>query len=304
MKWHKQGLIYVPNGKQSWSKTHAMVPTPELLEDRIRIYLTSCDELGVGRAGYIEVSAEDPKNILHITETPILDIGLPGSFDDNGIIPTSVLTLPDGRKYLYYVGFEIGTKIPYRMLTGIAQSKNQGKTFERVLRTPILERSQKELYFRCGPFVMLDDGLFKLWYVAGSEWFNLNGKDVPVYTIHYLESNDGLTWGNEGLECLKMESQDEHGFGRPYVIKEKGLYKMFYSIRFKQKGYRLGYAESRNGVDWQRKDNEMGLDASQSGWDSETVCYSAVISYRDRTYLFYNGNDFGRSGFGYACLEK
>lgn len=123
MKWHKRGLIYVPNGQQSWAKTHAMLPTPELLDDRIRIYLGSCDELGIGRAGYIDVSAEDPKNILHISETPLLDIGLPGSFDDNGVVPTSILTLPDGRKYLYYVGFEIGTKIRYRLLTGVAQEQ-------------------------------------------------------------------------------------------------------------------------------------------------------------------------------------
>lgn len=303
MFWHKQGLIYAPDGQLSWAKSHAMIPTPELIEDRIRIYLSSCDDKGIGRVGYIDVLANNPKQILKISQAPLLDIGLPGAFDDNGVIPTSVLTLPNGTKYLYYVGFEICTNIRYRLLTGVAKSTDRGESFVRVKRTPVLERSNKELYFRCGPFVMLDDDVFKLWYVAGSDWLRLKDKDVPIYTIHYLESKDGLIWKDEGYECLQISSEDEHGFGRPYVIKEHGLYKMFYSIRMKDKGYRLGYAESQNGVDWLRKDNEIGLDTSPTGWDSETVCYSAVIKYRDQTYLFYNGNDFGRTGIGYASLE-
>jgi hypothetical protein len=304
MKWCKQGLIYSPDGQLWWAKTHAIIPTPELIGGSIRLYHSSCDDMGIGRIGYIDVAAENPKVILSVSQSPLLDIGLPGTFDENGVLPTSILTLPDGKKYLYYVGFELGRKIRYRLLTGLAVSSDGGLTFVKFKQTPILERSSKELHIRGGSFVMQDQGVFKLWYLAGSHWISLNGKTQPVYSIHYLESSDGFTWGTEGHECLPVTRDDEYGFGRPFVVKENNAYKMFYSIRKKDTGYRLGYAESNNGVDWERKDELLGVEPSLSGWDSQAVCYSSVVAYRNNTYLFYNGNDFGRTGIGYAILEN
>src|SRR4051812_13265197 len=105
MEWTKKRLIYVANGQFPWAKSHAMIPTPVAIsDDIIRIYLTFCDENGVGRVGYIDVDAKDPAKILNISEKPVLDIGLPGTFDENGAVQTSLVKLPDGRQYLYYVG--------------------------------------------------------------------------------------------------------------------------------------------------------------------------------------------------------
>lgn len=79
---------------------------------------------------------------------------------------------------------------------------------------------------------------------------------------------------------------------------------MFYSVRYVDKLYRLGYAESKDGVNWIRKDNEIGIDVSADGWDSEMICYPAVVKTNNKTFLFYNGNNNGASGFGYAELIK
>jgi len=303
MKWEKQGLIYTPDGSFSWAKSHAMIPTPCLLtSDIIRIYLNCCDAKGISRVGFIDVNAHHPKEIINIAANPILEIGQAGTFDENGVVQTSIVTLADGKKYLYYVGFELGTQIRYRLFTGAAIS-DDGETFSRIRKTPILERSDAELYFRCGPFVLFDENKFKLWYVAGSQWLTIDNKEMPIYTIHYLESLDGIHWGQAGQLCIDIQQEDEHGFGRPYVIKEDGLYKMFYSIRKKQIGYRLGYAESKDGIHWIRKDHEIGIDVSPTGWDSEMICYSAVMKYDDKVYLFYNGNGFGKTGLGLATLE-
>jgi predicted GH43/DUF377 family glycosyl hydrolase len=305
MKWKKMGLIYAADGAYVWAKTHAMIPTPELVSDEtIRIYLTFCDANGVGRVGYVDVDADMPSKVLGISKKPVLDVGVPGTFDENGVLQCSVVTLPDGKKYLYYAGFELGTKIRYRLLSGLAVSDDLGNSFHRRQRTPILERSDDELYFRGGPYVMLEDGLFKMWYVAGSNWIVIDGKSMPVYTINYLISPDGINWAGSGKVCIDIQNDNEHGFGRPYVIRDGGLYKMFYSIRIRYKGYRLGYAESSEGINWTRKDREIGIDVSEEGWDSETICYSAVIKVRDKVYMFYNGNDFGRTGFGFALLES
>lgn len=304
MKWHKQGLLYVADNTYSWASSHAMLPTPILLNNGLlRIYLTFCDKHGIGRVGFVDVLPQNPKEIVQISTTPVLDIGQPGAFDDNGVLQTSIVQLSDGRQYLYYVGFELGTKIRYRLLTGLAICEDGSNTFHRVSKSPVLERSDKELFFRCGSFVLLDNHIFKIWYVAGSEWTRINGKEMPVYIIKYMESQDGVQWGDEGHICISIENDAEHGFGRPYVYKQAGRYKMFYSIRMKKIGYRLGYAESDDGINWQRLDHKISIDVSSSGWDSEMICYSSIIHYQDKTYLFYNGNDFGRTGVGYAILE-
>lgn len=301
--WKKKGLIFVADQHADWMQSHAMIPTVDKIsEDRLRIYLTFCDAKGIGRVGFVEVDATDPSRVLRISDKPALDIGLPGTFDENGVLQTSVVSLPDGRKFLYYAGFELGTQIRYRLLTGLAISEDGGLTFKRVKKTPVLERSDSELHFRGGPFVLFDEGRFKMWYVAGSEWQIIDGKSMPVYVVKYVESADGIHWPEEGRVCIPIQHENEHGFGRPYVVKENGLYRMFYSIRVKHLGYRLGYAESKDNIEWIRKDKEIGLDVSPSGWDSQIICYSAVVSAKGKTYMFYNGNEFGKSGFGYAEL--
>lgn len=304
MRWNKRGVIYIPDGTLPWAKTHAMLPTPECLSsDRLRLYLTFCDHQGVGRTGFIDVDRRDPRRVLDVSPKPVLDIGSPGTFDENGVAACSSVNLPDGRTYLYYVGFELGTKIRYRLLTGLAISRDGGASFQRLRQTPVLERTDTELFFRCGPFAMLDNGLFKLWYVAGDRWTEIEGKSMPVYVIKYLESPDGIQWGDEGRVCIDLEHDREHGFGRPYVVRDPDRYRMFYSIRIRSKGYRLGYAESDDGLRWTRKDAEIGLDVSPSGWDSRSVCYAAVIRIDGRLHMFYNGNEFGRTGVGYAVSE-
>jgi predicted GH43/DUF377 family glycosyl hydrolase len=254
--------------------------------------------------GYVDLDPIDPLKVLRVSVEPVLDVGVQGAFDDNGVIGASIISTSDGRLFMYYVGFELCHHIRYRLLTGLAVSSNGGASFQRVQQTPILERSDKELFFRCGPFAMLDGGVFKLWYVAGSQWTEIDGRDMPVYTIKYLESSDGINWGREGRVCIDLTDDQEYGFGRPYVIKDCGIYKMFYSIRVKHKGYRLGYAESTDGMDWIRKDDEIGIDVSETGWDSQMICYSAVVRVKDSLYMFYNGNNFGETGFGWALLDQ
>lgn len=305
MKWHKLGVVWSTDGKQPWSKSHAMGPTPYLRDDEtIRVFLTTLDEQGRGRPIYVDVAADNPTKVLNVSSRPLLDIGLLGTFDDNGLMAISFVQPKPGELFMYYAGFEICTQIRYRILSGLAISRDGGETFQRYSKAPILERTDEELYFRGGPFAMLDEGVFKLWYVAGSEWMPLNGKDMPVYDLRYQESTDGIHWADRGTLSMAITGEDEHGFGRPWVIKRgPNDYQLFYSIRRRSFGaYRLGYAESKDGINWVRKDAEIGLDVSSEGFDSNAIMYSAVISVKGKTYCFYNGNNFGEEGFGIAEL--
>ena len=305
MHWKKHGLVYRPDRSLSWAQSHAMIPTPVRIDsERIRIFITSCDVSGIGRPGYVDVSAADPRRVLSVGKVPLLAIGDPGTFDENGVLTCSVAKGSEGEMLMYYVGFELGTKIRYRLLTGLAVSHDQGETFTRVKKTPVLERSDRELYFRCGPCCIKETHGFKMWYVGGDRWMDVKGKQMPVYDIRYIESEDGYTWPERGEVQISITQEDEHGFGRPYVIpKPQGGYRLFYSVRRISCGaYRMGYAESVDGKNWVRMDEKINLDVSPGAFDSDAIMYAAPIQIGEKLLVFYNGNDFGREGFGLAEL--
>lgn len=305
MQWEKLGLIWSPNGRLGWAKNYASCPTPLMVsDDVIRVFMSCRDISNIGRIGFVDVSAEDPKVILSEPYSYCLGAGIAGTYDDSGVLPTSILRV--GKYiYLYFSGFELCTKVKYRILTGLAISSDNGLNFEKIMNTPILERSPYEKYFRCAAFVSRDDAeLFKMWYVGGDEWVEINGKQVPKYNINYITSLNGVEWPEQYVVAIAIDQECEHGLGRPCVYFADGIYKMIFSIRRnKFPFYTMGYAESIDGVKWTRKDEVLNFSVSKSGWDSNSIEYGSVINYKDRTYLFYNGNNFGENGFGCAVLK-
>lgn len=307
MRWEKKGLIYCPKGDINWQKQFAMLPTPLLLSQNVlRVYLGFCDEKNVGRIGYIDINPNNPNEILKISEKPVLDIGDKGCFDDNGVVPISILK-QDKEIYLYYIGFQLGVNVPYYMFCGLAISKDNGETFTRYSKSPILDRVNDEVYARCGVNVIKDKNMFRMWYVASHKegWTMAQGKLKPFYIMKATHSSDGIHWNNESIQCLEYKNGDEHGFGRPFVWKENNKYKMYYSIRTYSRGYYIGYAESDDGINWERQDEKAGIELSEQGWDSENLSYPYIIdAINGGRIMLYNGNGCGKSGFGYAELIK
>jgi hypothetical protein len=302
VKWEKRGLVYVPDGSMDWAQSHAFPPTPYLRDDGVlRIYVSSCDDGMVGRVGFVDVDPDEPSRIVRIADEPVLDIGAPGAFDENGVVPISIVRVDD-RLFLYYIGFQLGATVRYYQFTGLAISTNGGDSFVRASRVPVLDRSDAELLTRGSPFVARDGDGFHMWYAAGSEWTVVGDRSLPVYNIRHAESDDGIHWPDEGKVAIDFADDDEHALGRPWVVEEGALSRMFYSVRTRSRGYRIGYAESSGGANWTRKDEAVGIDVSPTGWDSETICYASVFRRNGTTTMFYNGNDVGRTGFGYAVL--
>src|SRR3954452_5211329 len=283
----------------------AYLPTSLAVDEQtIRVFVAFLDADLVGRLGYVDVDAADPTRVLAVSEQPLLDVGTPGTFDDSGVNPLSVLR-HDGRVWLYYVGWQRSTRVPYLLFTGLATSDDDGLSSPRHARVPVLDRSDAEPTLRSGAFVGAGrDGGFRAWYVAGDEWLEARGKQRPKYAMRYAESSDGITWPAEVVPCLEPAAPDEYGFGRPYVLDDGGRLRMWYSIRSHSRGYRLGYAESDDGVAWERRDSQAGIDVSDSGWDSEMIHCGWVQPSAHGTYLFYNGNGYGETGFGVARLSS
>lgn len=304
MRWLKRGRVYVPPGDVEWAQHYAFPPTPVPVADGIlRLYMAFCDADTVGRIGYVDVKADSPGEIVAVSERPVLDIGDDGMFDENGVLPTCIVPVGD-RLYMYYVGYQLGYKVSYYQFQGLAISSDGGASFQRAQRVPVIDRSDAEPLNRTSAFVRRAGGTFQMWYVGGDAWTEVEGKPLPVYNMRYIESEDGIAWGDRGEICMDFDLEDEHAFGRPWVWEDGEELAMMYSVRTRSEDYRLGFARSAdNGRSWERHDDEVGIDVSESGWDSEMIAYSAVVQTGGRTYLFYNGNGRGRTGFGYAELE-
>lgn len=304
MSWKKQELIFKPDNHFDWMTTHAQVPTVLKLEDRFRIYFATRDKNSISHIARIDVDINDPKKLLDIADQPVLTTGKLGGFDEDGVVPSCVIR--EGNEvWLYYNGWNKKVTTPYHNAIGVAISTDNGLTFTRRFDGPVIDRTPLEPYMHVSPSVLKINDEYKMWYVSGTKWITVNGKHEPVYVLRYATSKDGINWHRTGKSCVPQKN-DEEAVATPSVLFEDGIYKMWYcfrgSVDFRggSGSYRMGYAESKDGIDWERKDDLVGIEFSASGWDSGMQCYPYVVPHNGNLYMFYSGNGFGKEGIGYA----
>ncbi len=312
MRWEKKGLIFNVEHNYDWMDHHACVPVADKVsEDVLRIYFGPRDIQGRTTTTFVEVEADNPANVLYVHDKPVLGLGKLGTFDDSGAMPSSIVN-HDGKKYLFYIGWNRSVTVPYRNSVGLAVSEDGGVSFKRVHEGPVVDRTKEEPYFCASPFGMYDqdESVWKLWYASSTGWTVVNDHPEPLYQIKYAESADGSSWVRNNVTCLEYTFEGEAN-ARPTVIKENGRYRMWYCFRGsvdyrtnKDQSYRLGYAESDDGIKWRRMDQDVGIERSENGWDSVMMEYPFVYEHKGRKYMLYNGNGFGETGFGYAVLNE
>jgi predicted GH43/DUF377 family glycosyl hydrolase len=273
-----------------------------LLDERtIRVFVGFRDDKGVSRVGYVDLDSADPRRVVKVSEKPALDIGAPGMFDENGAVPCAIVRR-EGKLFLYYAGYQLGLNVKFFVFGGLAISEDGGESFRRHARVPITDRTDREPYFRVIHSLLLENGIWRIWYGGGDTFSGSGNKpSLPNYDIRYTESPDGISVPEEFTVCVPTTGE-EYRVGRPYVTKSDGSYQMFFGAGTESTGYRLAYAESADGKTWARNDAALGMQVGEEGWDSKMQAYPAVMQIRDKTYLFYNGNDYGRDGFGIAEL--
>ena len=137
-----------------------------------------------------------------------------------------------------------------------------------------------------------------MWYVSCVGWDSRPEGPRHRYLIKYAESDDGLQWRRDGRVVLPLAGPDEYAISRPWVIRDADAYRMWFSSRGDE--YRLGYAESADGLTWRRNDLGAQLEPAAEGWDSEMIAYPCVFDRGGERWLLYNGNGYGRSGVGLA----
>ncbi|HEY5883438.1 MAG TPA: hypothetical protein VIT88_02065 [Pyrinomonadaceae bacterium] len=310
MRWEKKGLIFKADGRYEWMSHHASIPCADKLSDEVvRIYFGPRDSQGRTHTAFIDVDADNPSQIARVHDRPVLSPGPLGAFDDSGAMPSCIVNY-DGRKYLYYIGWNQGVTIPYRNAIGVAVSEDGGTTFTRVFPGPVIDRNKDDPFFTATPYILLEEGVWRCWYTSTTGFVVVDGKPTPVYQIKYAESDDGFVWRRPNITCIPYTSEGEAN-ARPAVCKDGDKYRMWYcyrgSINYrteKTQSYRMGYAESADGLVWERMDDQVGIERSDSGWDAEMIAYPNVYEHKGRKYMLYCGNGFGEAGFGYAVLEE
>lgn len=300
MSWRRLGLVFRPDGSEPWLASHAANPVAVPLDGSVcRVFFASRDVRNRSHVAAVDVDVEAAR----VVDGPwlVLAPGRLGRFDDHGVYASSVVDLGDGRWRLYTTGWNPSLTPPlFYTAAGIAESEDFGRTFES-RESPILQRSEVDPWMVSQPSVRREGALWRMWYISGLGWDDVDGRLVSRYHIKYGESDDGLEWRREGRVAIELVD-GERNIARACVVRSAGEYEMWYS-RAGDAGYALGYARSHDGLEWERRDGDAGLDGRPGEWD-EAIAYPWVVECAGWRYLFYNGRGFGRDGLGLAVEER
>jgi hypothetical protein len=302
MRWRKLGLLFAPSGDLDWMRTHAAVPFAEPIAGGLfRVYFSGRDREQRSHTCELTMELGSSPRVLDVSSVPVLAPGELGCFDDSGAMLSWVT--PNGKnRHMYYIGWNRGVTVPFRNALGLAISSD-GQPFRRFAKGPIVDRTASEPHFAASACVLVDGETWRMWYLSCTGWDMIDGRPEHRYHLKYAESLDGICWRRQGIVAIDYRDADECAISRPSVIRDQDRWRMWFSYRGRTTTYRIGYAESDDGVAWRRLDNLAGIDVSDSGWDCEMIEYPHVFDHGGVRYMLYNGNRFGQSGLGLAVLE-
>jgi len=315
MRWQKLGQIFrfIDSPFASRFVSHAQSPQALVLDDRIRVYFSTRleDKPGqfVSHVQYVDYDFNF-KQVLGYSDHEVIALGTRGTFDEHGIFPLSPTPVGD-KVYGYTNGIARRVSVAVETGVGFAVSDDNGQTFTKYGAGPLLSATTYEPFLVGDPFVREFDGAFHMYYLYGKKWSEATDEHAPerVYKIGHAVSPDGIAWTKENKSIIPDSLNEDECQALPTVIEIDGKYHMYFCYRsmvgFRDgsgQAYRIGYAYSDDLVTWTRDDAVAGIELSDTGWDSEMMCYPNIFACHDSIYLLYNGNNFGRDGFGVAKL--
>ncbi len=300
MKWSNIKHLISPIDRIEWLNQWASAScvTKSPLKEHYNLFITGRDSKGRGQLGKAILNIER-KEIVKIEPMALCSLGEKGAFDDNGMTYPYPLEV-DNQLYLYYTGWQLGAQVPWINGLGLLCSED-GIHFKRYSRAPIFHRNNEDFIGIGSSAVIYDEGKYKLWYTSIRNWAKDPRDHKHHYYIKYAESDNGIDWSPLQKVCINFAGNDEYAIAKPSVIKYKDHYFMWYSYRGEY--YKIGFAISKDGINWVRKDHLLGLDRTSDHWSNEMVCYSYVFRHQDHLYMLFNGNGYGRSGLGIAEIE-
>lgn len=317
MIWKKIGKIFDPTEHSLPMGCSAYAQSPQTLvfADFVRIYFStrSIDDEGkfISQIAFVDIDKTFRK-VIRISDKPVLELGERGTFDEHGIFPLHIFREAENI-FGYICGLSRRRSVTVESSIGLSESKDNGLTFSRVAKGPVMTSSLNEPFLVCDPFVKKINHTYHMWYIYGLKWICESSEKNPdrVYKIAHAVSQDQINWVKEGRTIIPDSIDENECQALPTVIKIGNRYHMIFCFRHvfgfrndPDKGYRLGHAWSDDLVNWNRNDDEFGMNVSPGAWDSEMQCYPHLFEMDGKIYLLYNGNEFGKFGFGLAVLEQ
>jgi hypothetical protein len=317
MKWLKLGKIFDPTQHQLPNGCMQFAQSPQALvfDEFVRIYFStrSIDPINgkyLSHIAYVDME-KNLRNVIRVSQKTVIPLGDLGSFDEHGIFPMSVMRHGDA-VYGYTCGWNRRVSVSVDTAIGLAISRDDGQTFQRIGSGPVLAASQNEPCLVGDGFVKVINHIFHMWYIFGTGWKKYAADAAPdrTYKIGHATSVDGIEWIKEEARCIiPNRLGPDESQALPTVIDIDKRYHMFFCYResfdFRQttgRGYRIGHAWSDDLDHWVRDDDQPQLTGTPDDWDSDMQCYPHVFQCDEKIYLLYNGNEFGRYGFGLAEL--
>ena len=318
MKWKKLGKIFDPTQHMLANDCMQFAQSPQALvfDDFVRIYFSTraqdTNSKYLSHIAFVDMH-KNLRNILHVSDQTVIPLGELGCFDEHGIFPMNVLS-HDNVIYGYTCGWNRRVSVSVDTAIGLAISHDGGLTFQRIGNGPVLASSLREPCLVGDAFVKFIGNTFHMWYIFGIDW-KRNAPDAPpdrIYKIGHAVSQYGIEWiKEEGQQIVADRLGPDESQALPTVACIDGQYHMFFCYRQsfdfrtnKERGYRIGHAWSDDLINWTRADNDLILEGTPGEWDSDMQCYPHVFECDGKVYLLYNGNEFGRYGFGVAVLER
>jgi hypothetical protein len=316
MKWIKHGLIFNPTEHQLPNACQQFAQSPQALvmDDAIRIYFSTraIDTNGkfLSHIAFVDMQ-KNLRDVIRVSDRTVIPLGELGTFDEHGIFPMSVMRHGD-EVYGYTCGWNRRVSVSVDTGIGLAVSRDGGLTFERTGPGPVLAASLHEPCLVGDGFVKVINGVFHMWYIFGTEWKKYAPDTAPdrTYKIGHATSNDGVHWNKEeSRQIVPDRLGPDESQALPTVVQIGQRLHMFFCYResfdfrkTKGRGYRIGHAWSDDMINWVRDDDTPALEGTLGEWDSDMQCYPHVFASDGKVYLLYNGNEFGRLGFGLAEL--
>jgi hypothetical protein len=301
MKWKKLGQLYCPEELHPKLNSHAANPLPVWLEgDVFRVFFSGRDLKNRSSVGSVDINIVN-RQVVYINNQPIFEHGPEGSFYSHGVSIGNCYEA-DGKRYMLFMGWQCPTEGHWRGEVGRLQV-TPDYSLQLVETKPFMEINSTDPISLSYPWVMpRNHGGYHLWYGSTLSWDAGNGEMLHV--LNYASSQKGDKWIRHGL-AVPYELGRIQAFSRPTVIgNDDEGYHMWFSYRSgKGEKYRIGYARSGDGIGWSLELENSGINVSEDGWDSEMIEYPFVFDHKGQRYMFYNGNGYGKTGFGLAVLE-
>jgi len=301
MRWIKLGQLYCPKPVHSKLASHAANPLPVFLAgDVYRVFFSGRDIQNRSSVGFVDADIVK-REVVYIHDKPVFEYGPENSFYSHGVSIGNCYTV-DGQRYMLFMGWqcpagshwrgEIGRLVLDQDLSSLRLDGNE--QFISIDATDPVSLSY--------PWVMKEEnGNYRMWYGSTVTWDAGNGEMLHV--INYAVSSDGHQWKRHGLS-VPYQLGLAQAFSRPTVVRDADGFHMWFSYRngLGQK-YRIGYAHSVSGKNWELQLANTGIDVSEDDWDSEMIEYPFVFKHKGERYMLYNGNGSGLTGFGLAVMR-